>query len=212
MNGGNKMYKKKLRTMTSKDIILNSLRENTIEIGGHPDLESFKGITYDDKPSIFAKILKVVGGECIDYPKDKSLSQIVKELYPYTKRVVTLLDLDDMQGIEVYKADDKSEPREMDGTDLVIVESPLGVCENASCLIEQTERLRTHFFISEAMLIILNRKNLVNNMHEAYKKVRERNSDVPFYCFVSGPSKTADIEQALVMGAHGPREVKVLLK
>jgi L-lactate dehydrogenase complex protein LldG len=45
-------------------------------------------------------------------------------------------------------------------------------------------------------------------MHDAYKKVHIDKEG--FGLFVCGPSKTADIEQSLVIGAHGPRSLVVL--
>lgn len=52
-------------------------------------------------------------------------------------------------------------------------------------------------------------ENLLGNMHEVYQKV---NVAGPGYgVFVAGPSKTADIEQSLVIGAHGPRSMIVYL-
>ncbi len=64
-------------------------------------------------------------------------------------------------------------------------------------------------FISEELVLILNRNKLVNNMHEAYAQIAFNNYG--YGCFISGPSKTADIEQALVMGAQAARGVTVLL-
>ncbi len=46
-------------------------------------------------------------------------------------------------------------------------------------------------------------------MHEAYKKINM--TDYGYGCFISGPSKTADIEQALVMGAQAARGVTVII-
>ena len=56
---------------------------------------------------------------------------------------------------------------------------------------------------------MLDRNRLVSNMHQAYEQIK--NEKYEFGTFISGPSKTADIEQALVMGAHGAKDVLVIL-
>lgn len=85
----------------------------------------------------------------------------------------------------------------------------IGVCENGAVWIQQDVEQRAIYFIAESLVLVLDRRNLVNNMHEAYKRIDT--GDYGYGVFISGPSKTADIEQALVMGAHGARDVTVLL-
>jgi len=46
-------------------------------------------------------------------------------------------------------------------------------------------------------------------MHHAYDRIGD--ADYGFGLFLAGPSKTADIEQSLVLGAHGSRSMTVFL-
>lgn len=92
---------------------------------------------------------------------------------------------------------------------MAVVDGRIGVCENGAVWVQQDVEQRAVYFISEALILLLDRKNLVNNMHEAYQKIDT--GEYGYGVFISGPSKTADIEQALVMGAHGARELTVLL-
>ena len=98
----------------------------------------------------------------------------------------------------------------MNNTDLAIVEGCFGVAENGAVWITQQVKHKALYFISTGLVILTNKEDLVNNMHEAYKRVE--GTDYKYGFFVSGPSKTADIEQALVFGAHGPMNVLVILR
>ena len=64
-------------------------------------------------------------------------------------------------------------------------------------------------FISENLVILLKKSEIVNNMHEAYKRIEF--NDYGYGTFISGPSKTADIAQVLVMGAQAARSATVVL-
>ena len=64
-------------------------------------------------------------------------------------------------------------------------------------------------FICEQLIFVLERSALVTNMGEAYQKINSFKTG--FGVFIAGPSKTADIEQSLVIGAHGPKQSVVIL-
>jgi L-lactate dehydrogenase complex protein LldG len=58
-------------------------------------------------------------------------------------------------------------------------------------------------------VLVVDAREVVNDMHEAYARLEPR--EVGYGLFISGPSKTADIEQALVIGAQGARSCTVFL-
>ena len=94
--------------------------------------------------------------------------------------------------------------------ELAILPSYLGVAENGALWLTETQmNIRVLPFISQHLAVVINRTDLVPTMAQAYAKIGD--ADYGYGAFISGPSKTADIEQSLVIGAHGPRSLSVFI-
>lgn len=164
-------------------------------------------ITYPDVFKQFVEATEASGAKVVEVKNTDDLNAIVRNLYPEAKVFASNLPY---ITIAQKNPDTVTEAKELNGTDVGIVEGKIGVAENACVWIPQTMKEKAVCFISEYLVIVLNRQNIVNNMHEAYKKI-EMDPKYNFGTFISGPSKTADIEQALVMGAQAARGVTVLV-
>ena len=94
--------------------------------------------------------------------------------------------------------------------DALVCEPELGVAENGAVWIaSSSDRLRAALFLATRVVVLVREEDLVDDLHVAYARI-----DVtahPFGAFVAGPSKTADIEQALVIGAHGPKALSMVV-
>ena len=159
-------------------------------------------------------VIQFVEGMCCKLRHFAFSSPSIPSILNHAKMVAnTITQLPGAEALpgKVFNPDEVTNPAELNGTDLAIIASKMGVAENACCYIEDNVRHRAVFFISEALVIVLNSKDIVNNMHEAYNAL-PNTPTLPFSCFISGPSKTADIEQALVFGAHGAKDVWVIIK
>lgn len=87
----------------------------------------------------------------------------------------------------------------------------IGVADSAT-LIQLTEpgRPRSTSLLPSIHIAILKRENIVADLQEAYTLLQGR-AHLDSFVFISGPSKTADIEAHMVYGAHGPREVHLII-
>jgi L-lactate dehydrogenase complex protein LldG len=109
---------------------------------------------------------------------------------------------------------DTATVEELERIDVGVIEGKIGVAENACIWIPQQMKEKAVCFASQRLVIVLRRSDIVNNMHEAYDRIAassEYFQQYKFGTFISGPSKTADIESALVYGAQAARAVTVVL-
>ena len=168
--------------MNAKQEILRSLQDAHPESFPKPDLSALKAssLRYADVQEQFRKAVSASGGRTALLAPGANPGSAAAQMFP---------------GAE----------------DMAVVDGVFGVAENGCVfLAEPTGCQRLDYFVHEVLVIVLDRKEVVANMHDAYDRLGE--SAMPYGIFISGPSKTADIEQALVFGAHGAKEVGVLLK
>ena len=98
----------------------------------------------------------------------------------------------------------------MEGIGLAVLPGAFAVAENGAVWLP-TDGLRHRgvFVVTEHLALAVPGGEIVNDMHEAYRRIAFPGPG--FGTFIAGPSKTADIEQALVIGAHGARTCTVFL-
>lgn len=191
----------------NKEDLLAKIRANIHTTYDMPSFDDMKGVQYADPLKQFVEMSKTVGGKVVELEKGQDINEVIKKCYPDAKVIASNLP---EVTIANRNPDTVDEANDLNGTDVGVVRGVFGVAENGCIWIPQTMKQKAVCFISEYLVILLDRKQIVNNMHEAYQRV-EFNS-YGYGCFISGPSKTADIAQALVMGAQAARGVTVVLE
>ena len=202
--------------MSSKEDILKKYRANIRQQFDMPDLSDIRAITYPDPLLQFMNMVKSVGGNAIEVDKGADINQLIKELYPDAKEIAS--NLPEIT-IATRNPDEVGRARDLNGTDVGVVRGCFGVAENACVWIPQQMKEKAVCFISENLIILLDKSQIVNNMHEAYRRLSTRDpksgldlfDEYGYGTFISGPSKTADIAQVLVMGAQAARSATILL-
>ena len=198
--------------MSSREEILSRLRKNTSETYYMPDLSGLKPITFANPVAEFIKkTTTTAGAKLIEMRADDDLNVIVRQAYPDAKLIAS-----NVPGVEAgMNPDTVDEAKELMKVDVGVIEGAIGVAENACIWIPQQMKEKAVCFASQQLVIVLSRDAIVSNMHEAYDRIassKDYFQQYKFGTFISGPSKTADIESALVYGAQAARGVTVVLR
>ena len=192
--------------MSKKEDILSRYRANIKQQFDMPSLDDIKGITYPDPLVQFISISEGVGGKVVGLEPGKDINDLIRELYPEAKEIAS--NLPEIT-IATRNPDTIGSPQALNNTDVGVIRGMFGVAENGCIWIPQQMVEKAVCFISENLVILLKKSEIVNNMHEAYKRIEF--NDYGYGTFISGPSKTADIAQVLVMGAQAARSATVVL-
>lgn len=193
--------------MSSRASILEKIKQNQPEeVSALPNL-TFLGLDTFDMLEKYKTVLKSIGGDFVEVGNYEAIIDFVKNNYKLTKRIITTVpELAEIADLDWFNDD----PHTLQDVELTIVKAHFGVAENSALWVTDAvlgQRVAT--FIPQYLAIIVNKNDILATMHQAYERIGD--DEYSFGTFIAGPSKTADIEQSLVLGAHGARGLVVFI-
>ena len=192
--------------MSSREKILATVLQNQPQLTLLPDISIFK-VQNQDIVQKYIDTFTGIGGKIFSVESIDTVKILIPENFDITKRIVTTLpELTDVAELVSPTVD----PHSFQDVELAIIKAHFSVAENGAVwLTEQVTGHRILPYICQHLAVIVSATSIISTMHDAYAQIGE--NEYGFGAFIGGPSKTADIEQALVMGAHGPITMTVFI-
>ncbi|MEZ4902579.1 MAG: LUD domain-containing protein [Spirosomataceae bacterium] len=185
----------------SREKILAAVAQNKPPHTPLPELQNF-GNPYTDLVAQFTSVLTTIGGEVVPVADFEAIGHYLNTHFP-TARFITNLPQLTALAENSWLSDD---PHTLENVGVAILQGQFGVAENGSVWVTETEMgHRAAPFIAETLALVIKKSLIVPKMHDAYALMGSERYG--FGAFIAGPSKTADIEQSLVLGAHGPKSM-----
>lgn len=195
-----------METMSSKQDILDRISKAKPVFSALPEETQFHRKEGDLK-QIFIETAELNGSVVKEIENLADVLPYIQQNFDFNKRVVTSISKLENQNIEYLN---ETEPHSLQDIEVAIIEGSYGVAENAAIWVTENQiKNRVLPFITQNLVLIFNPENIVALMTDVYEVIE--NTEEGFSTFISGPSKTADIEQSLVIGAHGSRSLHILL-
>ena len=190
--------------MSAREQILFNIKDN------QPDYQElnvnfkFESV-YENLYEKFSEILNFVVGKALEVSSYQEIKNDVRKHYQDVTNIATTIE--ELSALADFSLN-ISDPHELEMLNLAIIKGDFAVAENAAIWVSEKQLPhRALPMITQYLAIVIHKSDIVTNMHRAYERVKI--DETGFGTFVSGPSKTADIEQSLVIGAHGARGLVV---
>ncbi|MES2594936.1 MAG: LUD domain-containing protein [Verrucomicrobiota bacterium] len=193
--------------MSSRDAILAAVRSAQPKALSLFDVAAFGvGGRMEGSLTHFIAMLDFIGARVVRAPRLEDAATWLRENIPVSAAIASTVP--GLPGTVDLAA--ITDPHDLDGVHTAVFPARFGVCENGAVWIEETDLgHRVLPMIAEHLLIVIRADQIVADMHAAYQRVGKIGSG--FGLFLAGPSKTADIEQCLVIGAHGARGATIFI-
>jgi len=191
--------------MSSRDKILAAVKANQPELIEIPVVN----IPQSDEGLVerFTAIATAIGSKVVEIASLEEIKEYVATHFDVQSRIISSFsDLANIAETNISEFD----PHELENVDLAILKAEIAVAENGALWVPEGNTMqRVLPFITQHLALVVSKNAMVPTMHQAYEIIGD--SEYGYSAFIAGPSKTADIEQSLVLGAHGPRSMIVFL-
>ncbi len=199
----------------SRQTILDRLRSIPIEAAEVPPIDAERLVSYDDPVAKFTEILSHVGGTVHAIEHLGEVGEILRSLPEFAAARHVASSVPAAIAGD-FHCEQVADPHALAMLDWAVVRGEFAVAENGAIWVRPDDLIqRTMLFITQHLAVIVSRSSMAMHMHDAYRRLRLAGqcglSGPEFGVFICGPSKTADIEQSLVIGAHGCRTMHVFL-
>ena len=192
--------------MSSRDQILSTLKKNQPPRLPLPE-SAVNAVTYPNPVEKFTTVLQGIGATVINAGGFNEVVQYIRSTFPSPARIISVVP---EVAVSTSATDFAQKPHGMENVELAVLHGQFGVAENGAVWITDSAMGdRALPFIAAHLALIISKTDIVNTLQEAYQRIG--NASHNFGTFIAGPSKTADIEQSLVLGAHGPKSLAVFL-
>lgn len=188
----------------SREKILAAVRANKPAERALPEVNI--PVSYDNLIEKYTQVASAIGAKVVEVGSLEEVKEHLKSLAEKGRVVSPLAALSGFAETDWAASD----PHELQNVELAVIQAWFGVAENGALWItEERVKQRVLPFICQHLAILVERHKILPTMHQAYEHISD--SDYGYGAFIAGPSKTADIEQSLVLGAHGPRSLTVFI-
>jgi L-lactate dehydrogenase complex protein LldG len=196
------------QTMSSRQVILSAIATGKPALTPLPllpaqplDEEAFVRIQK------FTTLLELIGGKAIAVEDLGEPSKHLQSLLKEGKLVACLCSGVGEGNTAINCA---LSAADLETVHTAFIEGSFGVAENGAVWLQESQMVnRLLPFICQHLVIIIKGSSILSDMHEAYRSINVAAEG--YGLFLAGPSKTADIEQSLVIGAHGARTATVYI-
>jgi L-lactate dehydrogenase complex protein LldG len=190
--------------MSARESILNIISANKQAPADLPVISLDQVTNYDDVYVKFKITLESIGGQVLELDDINELGSLINEEIDKGHYVLNAINgaHDELNA--------SKDAITLEPVHKAFIKAGIGVAENGAIWIKESQMInRLLPFICQHLVVVLEKEKIVSTMHHAYQQVNV--FEEGFGVFIAGPSKTADIEQSLVIGAHGARSMTVYI-
>jgi L-lactate dehydrogenase complex protein LldG len=200
------LQKPEKEKMSSRNNILGSLKINAAPAHPLPRFEQPE-VTFGNHLEKLKNVLSAIGGTVIEAESWQAIAREIETKFALlSPRVLNLMS----ELTPFIESSIDADPRQLENVTVAVLKGKFAVAESGAVWItEEAMGDRVLPFICEHLVLVVSTDAIFPTLHQAYDTIGQ--SDHSFGTFIAGPSKTADIEQSLVLGAHGPKSLTLFL-